>query len=166
MLAGRAVRLQEGSIRKKRIIKSFRATLSSPSLQALNPLLGVKSAEKDSDFSLNHREMWTNTTLESVVSLPSSLFSYSLLSPTQSKHIGPFTTRKLPQQSALSIKTVRFVRPFSTFQKDIRRMQRPGILSSRGKLKRLLSSPALEAQLLQTVPPFQVSPSLITRKSR
>lgn len=165
MLAGRAVRLQEGSVRKKRTIKSLRATLSSPSLQALNPPLDAKSALKDSDFPLNHREMWTNTTLESFLSLPSSLFPYSLLSPIQSKHVGSCTTRKQLQPLALSVKTVQFMRPFSTFGKD-RRMQRPGVISARGKLKRLLSSSVHDSQPLQALPPFQVSPSLLTQVTK
>lgn len=164
MLAGRAVRLREGGdLPKKRKIKPLRTTLSSPCIQVQNPLIPAQFPANPPDSDLNRRDMWTNTTVESVLDLHSRMFSYSLLSPTQSFQSG----RKFPQLLLLPIKTMPFLRTFATYRKsplELKQGRKPGTLSSRGKLKRLLSSPA--SDLMKSFPQIQVSPSLLAHKSR
>lgn len=167
MLAGRAVRLREGGKSlKKRKIKSLRATLSSPCIQVPNPPLPAQISANHPDPDPKNRDMWTNTTVESVLSLHSSLFSYSLLSPTHSFQGGPGLKRQFPPLLPLPIKTMPFLRTFATYRRselELKQGRKAGTLSSRGKLKRLLSSPALD--VVKPFPQIQVSSSLLPQQT-
>ena len=149
MLTGRTLRPVE-SDRPERRKKGGRTVLSSPSFRLLTePRLSSHLSQYPRSHT-QRKDMWTSTTLESAFSLPTSLFSYSLLPSTQTTDSARFTPRKLPHLREFPIKSILVTRPFPSPCKPLP-PKSAGTLLSHGKLRPLLSSqstqPSLPAQI-------------------